>query len=79
VGRIGYGGAEHATAAADALPSWADTPARGRADLLHAAADLIAARSKEIGTLLAQEVGKRKPEAVVRSMKRMPDEHNRGD
>lgn len=55
MGRIGYGGAEHATAAADALPSWADTPARGRADLLHAAADLIAARSKEIGTLLAQE------------------------
>lgn len=68
VGRIGYTGPEHATAAADAaqaaLPAWADTPARGRADLLHAAADLIAARADEIGTLLAQEAGKRKPEGI---------------
>lgn len=68
VGRIGYAGADHAVAAADAaavaLPAWADTPARGRANLLHAAADLMAARADEIGTLLATEAGKRKPEAI---------------
>ena len=68
VGRIGYAGADHAVAAADAaaaaLPAWADTPARGRADLLLAAADLMAARADEIGTLLATEAGKRKPEAI---------------
>ena len=68
VGRIGYAGADHATAAADAaaaaLPAWADTPARVRADLLNAAADLITTRAEQIGTLLAQEAGKRKPEAV---------------
>lgn len=68
VGRIGYGGRAEATAAADAaaaaLPAWADTPARQRADLLHKAADLITARAEEIGTLLAAEAGKRKPEAV---------------
>ena len=68
VGRIGYAGADHATAAADAaaaaLPAWADTPARARADLLNTAANLITARAEQIGTLLAQEAGKRKPEAV---------------
>lgn len=68
VGRIGYGGAEHARAAADAaaaaLPAWAATPARARADLLHRAAELISARAEEIGLLLAKEAGKRLPEAV---------------
>lgn len=68
VGRIGYGGAEHAQAAADAaaaaLPGWADTPAKARADLLHRAAELISARAEEIGLLLAKEAGKRLPEAV---------------
>lgn len=67
VGRIGYAGAVYASAAADAaaaaLPAWSDTPARGRADLLHAAADRLVARADQIGTLLAKEAGKRKPEA----------------
>ncbi|AMM32858.1 succinate-semialdehyde dehdyrogenase [Sinomonas atrocyanea] len=68
VGRIGYGGLEHAQAAADAaaaaLPAWGGTPARVRADLLHRAAELISARAEEIGLLLAREAGKRLPEAV---------------
>ncbi|MBW4032963.1 MAG: NAD-dependent succinate-semialdehyde dehydrogenase [Acidobacteria bacterium] len=68
VGRIGYAGGEYAVAAADAaaaaLPEWADTPARERADLLLAAAHLISSRAEQIGTLLAQEAGKRKPEAI---------------
>jgi succinate-semialdehyde dehydrogenase/glutarate-semialdehyde dehydrogenase len=69
VGQVGYAGSEHAVAAADAaaaaLPGWAETPARRRADLLSAAADLIAAQADAIGTLLATEAGKRKPEAVA--------------
>jgi succinate-semialdehyde dehydrogenase/glutarate-semialdehyde dehydrogenase len=68
VGRIGYSGADGAIHAADAasraFPAWADTPARARAYLLRNAADLIASRADQIGTLLAREAGKRKPEAV---------------
>lgn len=68
VGRVGYGGAREATAAADAaqlaFASWADTPARQRADVLLKAADLIAARAQQIGAVLAAEAGKRLPEAV---------------
>lgn len=68
VGTVAYGGADLAVAAADAaaaaFPEWADTPARKRADLLHKAAALITERSTEIGTLLAREAGKRKPEAI---------------
>jgi succinate-semialdehyde dehydrogenase/glutarate-semialdehyde dehydrogenase len=68
VGRVGYAGAQHAAAAADAaaqaFPAWADLPARVRADLLLDAADRIAGGAEEIGTLLAREAGKRKPEAV---------------
>lgn len=68
VGRVAYGGAAEAAAAADAaaaaLPAWSDLPARSRSALLHKAADLIAGRAEEIGTLLAREAGKRKPEAV---------------
>lgn len=68
VGRVGYATADFAVAAADAaaraLPAWSDTPARGRADLLRTAADLIASRADRIGTLLAREAGKRKPEAI---------------
>src|SRR5699024_4252787 len=37
---------------------------RERGDLLHAAADLLASRADEIGTLLAREAGKRRLEAV---------------
>lgn len=68
VGRVAYATADYAVAAADAaaraLPAWSDTPARSRADLLRRAADLIASRAERIGTLLAREAGKRRPEAV---------------
>lgn len=68
VGRVAYGGAAEAKAAVDAaaaaLPTWADTPARNRASLLHRAADLLLDRAEQIGVLLANETGKRKPEAV---------------
>jgi succinate-semialdehyde dehydrogenase / glutarate-semialdehyde dehydrogenase len=68
VGRIGWSGPAEARAAADAaaaaLASWADTPARQRADLLQRAAGLIAERAEQIGALLAAEGGKRRPEAV---------------
>ena len=44
VGKVAYGGADLAVAAADAaaaaFPAWADTPARKRADLLLQAAAL---------------------------------------
>jgi succinate-semialdehyde dehydrogenase/glutarate-semialdehyde dehydrogenase len=69
VGSIGYGDATLARVAADAaeaaFPAWSQTPARARGDLLRRAADLIAGRSEEIGTLLAREAGKRRPEAVA--------------
>jgi succinate-semialdehyde dehydrogenase/glutarate-semialdehyde dehydrogenase len=68
VGSVGYGGTAEATAAADAAASafatWADTPARSRADILRDAGELIAERSAGIGRLLAREAGKRLPEAV---------------
>lgn len=68
VGRVAYGGAATANAAADAaaaaFPAWADTPGRARADLLRRAADLISERAGSIGALLAAEAGKRLPEAV---------------
>ena len=68
VGQVGYAGAAEASAAADAaaeaFDEWADTPARRRADLLHRAAELITDRAERIGTLLAREAGKRKPEAI---------------
>jgi succinate-semialdehyde dehydrogenase/glutarate-semialdehyde dehydrogenase len=68
VDHIGWGTAEDAVraadAAADALTSWADAPARQRSDILLRAADLITARAEEIGTLLAREAGKRLPEAI---------------
>ncbi|TDO34818.1 succinate-semialdehyde dehydrogenase/glutarate-semialdehyde dehydrogenase [Kribbella sp. VKM Ac-2527] len=68
VDHIGWSTAEDAVraadAAADALTSWADAPARQRSDILLRAADLITARAEEIGTLLAREAGKRLPEAI---------------
>ncbi|HZB32988.1 MAG TPA: aldehyde dehydrogenase family protein [Streptosporangiaceae bacterium] len=69
VGRIGFGGAEQARAAADAAAAafegWAAAPARRRADILLRASDLIAERADRIGELLAAEAGKRRPEAVA--------------
>ena len=68
VGSVGYAGraeARDATdAAAAAFEAWADQPARARSELLDAAARLIADRATEIGTLLAREAGKRRPEGI---------------
>lgn len=68
VGSIGYGNGELATRAADAaataFPAWSETTARSRGDLLRRAGDLLAERAEWIGTLLARESGKRRPEAV---------------
>ncbi len=69
VGSVAWGTADDATRAADAaaraFPSWAATPARRRADILHAAAQLIAERAERLGELLAREAGKRRPEAIA--------------
>lgn len=68
VGQVGWSGRAEAAAAADAAAaafgSWADRPARHRADLLRHAADLITERADQIGATLAAEGGKRRPEAV---------------
>jgi succinate-semialdehyde dehydrogenase/glutarate-semialdehyde dehydrogenase len=68
VGSIGYGGHTEAWAAAEAAAAaseeWADMPARARGDLLLQAAQVINERGPEIGTLLAREAGKRRPEAI---------------
>ncbi len=69
VGTIGYGGKAEALAALDAaqqaFPSWAAMPARARADILQRAAGLLNERAERIGYILAQESGKRLPEAVA--------------
>lgn len=69
VAEIGYGTADDAAAAvyaaAAAFESWAGSPARTRSDLLLRAAEAITVRSGELGTLLARETGKRRPEAVA--------------
>jgi succinate-semialdehyde dehydrogenase/glutarate-semialdehyde dehydrogenase len=69
VGAVAWGTPDDAVRAADAaaraFPTWADTPARRRADLLLDAARLISERSEQLGALLAREAGKRKPEAVA--------------
>ncbi|TFC63822.1 NAD-dependent succinate-semialdehyde dehydrogenase [Cryobacterium sp. TMT2-4] len=67
VGRVAWGSALDATRAADsasaAFDNWSLTTGRMRADLLHAAADLLAERREEIALTLAREAGKRLPEA----------------
>lgn len=70
-GSIGYGdptdAAARATAAADAaeraLPSWAATAPRARADILHRASRLLDERAPGLARMLATETGKRIPEA----------------
>ncbi|MFF7656607.1 aldehyde dehydrogenase family protein [Streptomyces sp. NPDC007983] len=52
-----------ADAAAAAFPGWATTGVRSRAHLLTTAADLMEERAEAIAVLLAQEAGKRFPEA----------------
>lgn len=51
-------------AAARAFEKWRKTPAPRRAEILHAAADLIRERKAELGNLLTREMGKVLPEAL---------------
>lgn len=68
VGSVCWGAADDARRAADAAArafgSWAELPARARADILLRAADLLTERRDEIARILAAEAGKRLPEAV---------------
>lgn len=71
-GQLGYGtpadASRRANAAADAasraLPSWAATAPRARADILLRAAELVGERTSELAHILAVEAGKRVPEAT---------------
>jgi succinate-semialdehyde dehydrogenase/glutarate-semialdehyde dehydrogenase len=69
VGAVAWGTPDDAARAADAAArafrTWAETPARRRADILLDAARLISERSEQLGELLAREAGKRRPEAVA--------------
>ena len=51
-------------AARAAAPAWARGPIQARADMLDKIGNEILARKEELGTLLAREEGKTKPEAV---------------
>ncbi|MFQ6171569.1 NAD-dependent succinate-semialdehyde dehydrogenase [Oryzobacter sp. R7] len=68
VGTVAWGDAGTARRAADAAASafdaWAELPARRRADILLEASRLVAERAEDLGTTLAREAGKRRPEAV---------------
>jgi succinate-semialdehyde dehydrogenase/glutarate-semialdehyde dehydrogenase len=68
VGHIAWGDVDTAQRAADAAArafgDWSDLPARRRADILLEASRLITERAESLGTTLAQEAGKRLPEAV---------------
>jgi succinate-semialdehyde dehydrogenase/glutarate-semialdehyde dehydrogenase len=68
VGHVAWGDAKTAQRAADAaaraFDDWAGLPPRRRADILLAASRLIAERAESIGSTLAREAGKRRPEAV---------------
>lgn len=52
-------------AAAEAAPGWAHSGVQARADALERVAQELHRRSEELGTLLALEEGKTKPEAVA--------------
>jgi succinate-semialdehyde dehydrogenase/glutarate-semialdehyde dehydrogenase len=69
LGTIGYGSKTEALAAVDAaqksFATWARMPARARADILVRVGELLQARCERIGYILAQEAGKRLPEAVA--------------
>ncbi len=62
VAEVSVGGREDARlaleAAARAFPGWSLTSSQKRAEILHAAADLVRARAEEIARLLTQEQGK---------------------
>lgn len=69
IGNIQYGGREEAwraaEAAAGAFHGWSRLPARERADVLLEIARQLNGAAEELGLLLAQETGKRLPEAVA--------------
>lgn len=69
VGEVSCGTADDARAAADAAARafevWSERPARYRADILLAAAELVRERSEYLSLLLAREAGKRLPEALA--------------
>ena len=52
-------------AAAQAAPGWAGMPPQQRFDILNRAADELAARKQEIGTLLSREEGKTLREGLL--------------
>jgi acyl-CoA reductase-like NAD-dependent aldehyde dehydrogenase len=56
--------AKAATAAHDAFPAWKNKTGTERAELLYRASNLLAERRQELGTLVAQEVGKPIGEAL---------------
>jgi succinate-semialdehyde dehydrogenase / glutarate-semialdehyde dehydrogenase len=68
-GYVAWGNTKDAQRAADAaaaaFTAWSELPARRRADLILDAGRLLTQRADEIGTLLAREAGKRKPEALA--------------
>lgn len=68
VGHLAWGDVDTAQRAADAAArafgDWSELPARRRADILLEASRLITERAQSLGTTLAQEAGKRLPEAV---------------
>ena len=69
VGDLDYGGKDEAeealSAAAKAFPSWSQCPSRARAEVLRRTAELLVERKDTIGKVLAEETGKRLPEAVA--------------
>ncbi len=69
IGTIGYGGKAEALAAVDAAQeafvSWSGMTARARSDILQRVGSLLNERAGRIGYILAQESGKRLPEAVA--------------
>lgn len=69
VGDLDYGGKDEAeaalSAAAKAFPSWSQCPPRARAEVLRRTAQLLVERKDTIGKVLAEETGKRLPEAVA--------------
>ncbi len=69
IGMIGYGGKAEALTAVDAAQEafapWAGMAARARADLLQQVGVILNERAGRIGYILAQESGKRLPEAVA--------------
>jgi succinate-semialdehyde dehydrogenase/glutarate-semialdehyde dehydrogenase len=69
VGELDYGGRKEAEAAliaaSEAFIGWAQSPPRVRAEVLRRTAELLVERRDAIGRVLAEETGKRLPEAIA--------------